>query len=523
MKKILFSILLLIILLSFNNISFAVTQQTVSNIQDLATFFVDEEDDGIEIDVSSFKLYKGNINQLGIFKDATSETNLGFDHINDGIILTAGNVTTNMFCGYTDHPYPNYVWNSDGWSPGNPIQWKTFDPIYISFDVKSHTDTVSFQYIFASEEFDQSPIYDDKMFFRYKKKGEPDSSYTNIAINPNYDKTGGNLGLDVSINNLRNTSYHYDNLNGASSDVFSFLGYTPLLSCKANVQPEQEYTFLIGLLDVGDPIFDSALLLKAHSLSSKEPPPSEKNPNPSSRRVFSPKKEISALQVTLSNGTILHSAIVTKDKFGNPKLNSSSKGVILAGDKDSYDLYVTMDEELMHGAELQVEYRIDVENSSAGSFAGYIIADQIDEKFYYDPDQRLLSDPTTNAAIGWKLEPDNILKLDRTEFIKSSNTVSRKVIFSRILTDSSENYEPFINSGVMLCKHSSLSGLHSDNTPPESFESGKVIIIPPTGDEDYRTQYIIWVLLSLIFISIIIYIIYKRKKHKTKKITSRKK
>lgn len=165
---------------------------------------------------------------------------------------------------------------------------------------------ISFQYIWASEEYDQAPMFNDIVVIEYKESGAPDSEYKNIALLPEVPE--GKESNLVDINNTRNTGYHYDNITG--TDV-AYLGYTPLLSCQADVKKDVTYHFRIGVLDKGDAIFDSAAFIKAHSIANKPAPPIKKNPNPSDRSgSFLLNAEISAVRLTLSTGEVLQQIIL---------------------------------------------------------------------------------------------------------------------------------------------------------------------------------------------------------------------
>lgn len=204
---------------------------------------------------------------------------------------------------------------------------------YMVFASDDDLTPISFQYIWASEEYDQAPMFNDIVVIEYKKAGAPDSEYKNIALLPEVPE--GKESNLVDINNTRNTGYHYDNISG--TDV-AYLGYTPLLSCQADVEKDVKYHFRIGVLDKGDAIFDSAAFIKAHSIANKPAPPIKKNPNPSDRSgSFLINAEISAVRLTLSTGEVLQEIILDDKRNVIDSLHKEGFLIVKNPDEDPED------------------------------------------------------------------------------------------------------------------------------------------------------------------------------------------
>lgn len=204
---------------------------------------------------------------------------------------------------------------------------------YMVFASDDDLTPISFQYIWASEEYDQAPMFNDIVVIEYKKAGAPDSEYKNIALLPEVPE--GKESNLVDINNTRNTGYHYDNISG--TDV-AYLGYTPLLSCQADVEKDVTYHFRIGVLDKGDAIFDSAAFIKAHSIANKPAPPIKKNPNPSDRSgSFLVNAEISAVRLTLSTGEVLQEIILDDKRNVIDSLHKEGFLIVKNPDEDPED------------------------------------------------------------------------------------------------------------------------------------------------------------------------------------------
>ena len=144
---------------------------------------------------------------------------------------------------------------------------KTLDASTLEFDFIPTSDTVRFNYIFASEEY---PTYVGSGFndvFGFFISGPGFTGKENIAIIPNTNSY-------VSINTVNDTanSDYYINNNDISSDTyncFPFNGYTTVLQAIARVVPCQKYHIVLVIADVSDPTYDSGVFLEAGSFKSE--------------------------------------------------------------------------------------------------------------------------------------------------------------------------------------------------------------------------------------------------------------
>ncbi|WP_347219005.1 choice-of-anchor L domain-containing protein [Chryseobacterium sp.] len=136
---------------------------------------------------------------------------------------------------------------------------------YIEFDFVAMSSEVTFKYLFASKEYQQTFPCDftDGFALLLKKVGDP--NYTNLAVLP------GGLG-PVSVTNIhsdfgcgeKNVAY-YGGTNGPPLIETNFDGRTVPLIAKASVIPGQTYHFKIAMADYDDFRFDSAVFLDAGS------------------------------------------------------------------------------------------------------------------------------------------------------------------------------------------------------------------------------------------------------------------
>jgi outer membrane protein OmpA-like peptidoglycan-associated protein len=211
------------------------------------------------VKVENFRVI-GNIFSIGYFQNHCVEL-----QIEKGIILSTGYVI--------DAIGPNDKTNSGAnvhCSGDRDLDFisngKTFDAITLEFDFIPNSDSVSFDYIFASEEY---PEYVNKglndAFAFYLSKSQS-TERINIAILPNSNQT-----ITVNnINSLNNSKFFISNTDKYSCLFYSlqFDGLSTKLNTGYKVNPYQKYHIKLCISDVGDGYFDSVVLLNANSFRS---------------------------------------------------------------------------------------------------------------------------------------------------------------------------------------------------------------------------------------------------------------
>lgn len=192
-----------------------------------------------------------------------SNTNLG---VNTGLLLTTGSI--NNAIG------PNNVSNkSTNWtSPinGNPQTYPllnnysnrtTYEYCEFEFDIVPQGDTISFDFVFASEEYEEwvGSQYNDVFGFFISGPGIiPDpgtGGYKNIALIPN-------SSTPVTINDVnqnQNTAYYQNNNNGQH---VQYDGYTRGLKAISEVVPCATYHLILVVADASDKIYDSGVFIE---------------------------------------------------------------------------------------------------------------------------------------------------------------------------------------------------------------------------------------------------------------------
>ena len=144
----------------------------------------------------------------------------------------------------------------------------TYDACVIEFDIITTSSQISFNYIFASEEYPEyvGSFYND--IFAFLISGPGITGKRNLALIPS-------TSTPVSINNvndLYNTAYYRDNGDGVNygGPIIQYDGYTVKLQAVAQVMPCQTYHLKLAIADVADDAYDSGVFIESGSLSGSE-------------------------------------------------------------------------------------------------------------------------------------------------------------------------------------------------------------------------------------------------------------
>lgn len=218
--------------------------------------------------------YTGSVNTRGTFNGTLS--NIGFT---SGVLLTCGNLTNAIG--------PN---NMSGASVGNGLPGDSdldlimspttsYDATILEFDFVPTSDTVKFNYVFASEEYMEyvstvpGGINDGFGFFISGPgiSGPFSGGAANIALVP-----GTSLPVTMfNLNLYTNAAYYFDNGDGFGTGTapdgatVQYDGFTVPLTAVAAVQCGATYHIKLAVGDGGDDILDSGVFLEAGSFSSQ--------------------------------------------------------------------------------------------------------------------------------------------------------------------------------------------------------------------------------------------------------------
>lgn len=212
--------------------------------------------------------YSGTDQSAGSFTNGVST--VGFA---DGIILSSGSATAVVGPNDSDNTS-----NTLG-TPGDPdldaLEPGTLDATVLEFDVTPDEDTLFFNYVFGSEEYNEfvNSSFNDVFGFFVTRAGE--SMKTNCAV------VDGST--PVSINTINNGNpfgtepnsnpelYRNNDPNDPAATIdLEPDGLTVILQCAASVVPDQANHLKLAIADRGDSGLDSWVFLQAGSLSTTE-------------------------------------------------------------------------------------------------------------------------------------------------------------------------------------------------------------------------------------------------------------
>ena len=212
------------------------------------------------VEVSNFQ-FTGNENARGFFDGSNSNIGLG-----SGIVISTGRAG--------DASGPNGSPLSDigtDFSGGGDAALTsitgiaTYDAAVLSFDFVPSSDTVQFNYVFASNEYMVYVGTGVNDVFAFLISGPGIVGEQNVALIPG---TTTPVAIDnVNANAGSNPQYYIDNENPPGSTV-EYNGFTQVFTATAVLQPCQTYRIRLAIADAGDGTFDSAVFLEAGSFAS---------------------------------------------------------------------------------------------------------------------------------------------------------------------------------------------------------------------------------------------------------------
>lgn len=310
-------------------------------------------------------------------------------------------------------------------------------------------DTISFRYVFASEEYPgySCDKYNDVFGFFISGQDPAGGFYENknVALIPGTNEA-------VSINNVhpaylnnctaKNVEFYNENPLGSHSMVYN--GYLDVFSASARVVPCTVYKIKIAIADVVDNLYDSAVFLEAKSFSAAGMNVTVETPSYDGRiaegceparitfKFNSPVKEDINLNLKLINDLTLGNIASAILDFNS----IPSSGIIKKGDSEfSFNLFALNDNLAENEEVVAIEYQKDLCNVDTIILR---ISDNKLAKIELQDSLHLCQDNTIN--VGAKL-PDNYFP-DSEKFFQNKkeylipgskgSTVSSKVTVANI-------------------------------------------------------------------------------------------
>lgn len=163
-------------------------------------------------------------------------------------------------------------WNGDADLEAAISVSGTVNATVLEFDFVPYTSSISFDYIFASEQYltsinsQNQCNYTDGFAFLLKEAGSS-SPYQNLAVIPG-------TNIPVKVNTVRGqgvcpaaNEQYFDQFNPVNSPI-NFNGQTVILTAQATVTPGTTYHIKLVVADQGNGLYDSAIFLGGGSFSS---------------------------------------------------------------------------------------------------------------------------------------------------------------------------------------------------------------------------------------------------------------
>ena len=202
-------------------------------------------------------------NSIGIFETGPTPTNIQME---SGLIIASGGISVAV--GPNNEEGLSIPSNCPDYYDNDLASIATGEPndvAVLEFDFIPWDDTVSFSFVFGSEEYMEfvGTYYNDVFGF-FVDGINPMGGYydhQNMALIPGTTEV-------VSINNVNlnhNSEYYIDNSWGPT---IQFDGFTTLIEVSFKVVPMSNYHIKMAICDVFDPMYDSGVFLEAHSFST---------------------------------------------------------------------------------------------------------------------------------------------------------------------------------------------------------------------------------------------------------------
>ena len=235
---------------------------TVTPTSDATTLVNTLLGSGVSVVSSSFT---GDSQSTGLFSGAG-----GAIGINSGVILTSGQAI--LATGPNDQPGAGANNGLGGTAALNALipGYSTYDATLLDIVFTSDTGNLFFNFVFASEEYNQYVGSSFNDVFGFFLDG------VNIALLPN--------GSPVSINNVNlgaNSAYYINNsvTDGVDGPVVpspadtQYDGFTTVLTAQALGLAAGQHTISLQIADAGDGVLDSAIFLQGGSFGGDDPSP----------------------------------------------------------------------------------------------------------------------------------------------------------------------------------------------------------------------------------------------------------
>jgi len=190
----------------------------------------------------------------------------------DGLILSTGDISN------LNAPPSNFLSAAQGNSGSSLLDavvapLLTHDANVLTFEFATTGDSLEFDFIFASEEYNEFVATPFNDVFGFFITGPGYAPNTNVALIPgtttpvSINTVNNGMSSGPSSGPCTNCLYYIDNLATPTTYPLAPDGFTSAINVRFPVQPCQTYTFSIAIADVSDEIYDSMVFLKLNSFT----------------------------------------------------------------------------------------------------------------------------------------------------------------------------------------------------------------------------------------------------------------
>ncbi len=218
--------------------------------------------------------FSGSQNSYGFFNNQG-----GSFAFSEGVVLSTWSSSNSVGPFIKNSGGGNSLWLGDADLEQALGISNTINASVLEFDFKALTNFISFDYLFASNEYqDDFPCnYSDGFAFLIKEINT--STYVNLAVLPGTTIPVSSKNIHSAINPVPNSTepikscgaenaIYFGGYNSGSSPI-NYAGQTKILNAQTKVEPGKTYHIKLVIADQRNRFFDSAVFLKAGSFIPK--------------------------------------------------------------------------------------------------------------------------------------------------------------------------------------------------------------------------------------------------------------
>lgn len=173
--------------------------------------------------------------------------------------------------------------------------------------------------------------------------------------------------------------------------------------------------------------------------------------------------------------------------------NINHNGVLLGADK----IIFQMDEEILHGATLKVEYIISI--TTAFDMNNVEINDFYSSDFVFNSNEPLLTELKTNNDYGWKVENGTLVSNSGDEVIEGATEYRIKLVLSTLLTPERLPDLSKMGNYMTFSVHDITENRIISVDETANIKALDFLILPPTGESNMSTEDLLGLLRLAIF------------------------